>query len=307
MFKTKGIHHITAIVGDPQENVDFYANVLGLRLVKKTVNFDDPATYHLYFGDKTGQPGTILTFFPWPGAHRGRIGSGMVGVIPFVVPEGALDFWEKRLAQFNVSVQKGSRFGEEFLQFKDPHGLNLELVAREEGAKSDWISDGITSNTAIKGFAGAVLFTGAPYQTIELLEELMGLENIGQEGDYLRLRGEAEIGNVIDIKLTANPRGIMGAGTVHHIAWRTPDGDTQLEWQSHLFNNGFRTTEVKDRQYFNSIYFQERGGILFEIATDVPGFDRDEPVESLGQDLKLPPWLESRRERIKSLLPAIKV
>lgn len=304
---TTGIHHITAIVGNPQENVDFYAGILGLRLVKKTVNFDDPGTYHLYFGNEGGQPGTIMTFFPSPGAYKGRIGSGQVGVTTFVVPEKALDFWEKRLTSFNIPFKTEKRFGEDSLQFDDPHGLKLEIVARQQGPKSQWEFDGITQDEAIKGFGGAVLFSASPEQTVELLEQVMGLEKIGQDGNYVRLRAEGDLGNVIDIKLTANPRGLMGAGTVHHIAWRAEDFEDHQDWRAHIAENGFHPTEIVDRQYFNAIYFRETGGLLFEIATDPPGFDHDEGAETMGEQLMLPPWLEEHREKIEEILIPVTV
>ncbi|MGE8205590.1 ring-cleaving dioxygenase [Heyndrickxia sp. NPDC080065] len=304
---TTGIHHITAIVGDPQENVDFCAGILGLRLVKKTVNFDDPGTYHLYFGNEGGQPGTIMTFFPWPGAYKGRIGTGQVGVTTFVVPENAFNFWEQRLSAFKIPVTKDSRFGEDYLQFEDPHGLQLEIVARQEGPKSMWEFNGITQDEAIKGFGGAILFTAAPNQTIELLEEVMGLEKVGQEGNYVRLLAKGDLGNIIDIKLTASPRGQMGAGTVHHIAWRANDFEDHQEWRQHLAENGYYPTDIRDRQYFNAIYFREAGGILFEIATDPPGFSRDEPFEKMGEQLMLPAWLEEKREPIEDTLIPVTV
>lgn len=300
---TAGIHHITAIAGDAQENVDFYAGVLGLRLVKKTVNFDDPGTYHLYFGNEEGEPGTIMTFFPWAKAARGRVGTGQVGFTTLVVPEHALNFWESRLSSLHIPMEKETRFEETFLQFEDPHGLPLEIVARKEGQRSTWNTNKIPPEYAIKGFGGAVLFTASPYKTANLLEETMGLENLGQDGDYLRFRSEADFGNVIDIKLPASPRGQMGAGTIHHIAFRTKNIEDQKEWQQHLADQKFLTTEIKDRDYFTSIYFQEHGGILFEMATDGPGFTRDESLEVLGETLKLPEWLEKHRPRIEQKLP----
>ncbi|SFE58633.1 ring-cleaving dioxygenase [Alteribacillus iranensis] len=304
---TAGIHHITAIVGDPQENLDFYTEVLGLRLVKQTVNFDDPGTYHFYFGNEEGEPGTIMTVFPWAGAPQGRIGTGQVGITSFVVPEHALDYWEARLRDFDVEVTKETRFQEDFLQFDDPHGLRLEIVAREDGNPSTWESNGVTSEHAIKGFGGAVLCTAAPYKTAELLERGMGFKKEGQENDYLRFRSSGAFGNVIDIKLSASPRGEMGVGTVHHIAFRTEDGEDQLEWGKHLSDQGYFPTEIKDRDYFTSIYFREHGGLLFEMATDPPGFTRDEPLETLGETLKLPEWLEVHRTRIEGMLRPVTV
>ncbi|HLO13005.1 MAG TPA: ring-cleaving dioxygenase [Pseudoneobacillus sp.] len=302
--KTMGIHHITAIVGHPQENVDFYAGVLGLRLVKQTVNFDDPGTYHLYFGNEGGKPGTIITFFPWAGAYQGKIGDGQVGVTSYVVPKGAMEFWEKRLEKFNVTFNKSERFGERYLAFDDPHGLHLEIVAREEGEANTWNFGGVTPEVAIKGFGGATLFSAQPNKTEELLEKVMGLEFIGQEGDIARYRSSAEIGNVIDLKLTSAGRGQMGVGTVHHIAWRASDDEDQLDWKKYVEDNGYGVTPVQDRNYFNAIYFREHGHILFEIATDPPGFAIDETEETMGENLMLPSQYEPNRGKIeRGLLP----
>lgn len=302
--KTMGIHHITAIVGHPQENVDFYAGVLGLRLVKQTVNFDDPGTYHLYFGDGGGKPGTIITFFPWAGARQGKIGDGQVGVTSYVVPKGAMGFWENRLEKFKVPFTKVERFGEQYLEFDDPHGLHLEIVEREEGEVNNWNFSGVTPEVAIKGFGGATLLSSQPHKTADLLENVMGLELVGKEGDFARYRSSADIGNVIDLKLTPIGRGQMGVGTVHHIAWRASDDQDQLEWQKYVAGNGYGVTPVQDRNYFNAIYFREHGEILFEIATDPPGFAHDESVATMGEKLMLPAQYEQHREQIeRGLLP----
>ncbi|MEH7112823.1 ring-cleaving dioxygenase [Neobacillus niacini] len=302
--KTMGIHHITAIVGHPQENVDFYAGLLGLRLVKQTVNFDDPGTYHLYFGDEGGKPGTIITFFPWAGARQGKIGGGQVGVTSYVVPMGALEFWGNRLEKFKVPFNKTVRFGEQFLQFDDPHGLHLELVEREEGEINHWNFSGVTPEVAIKGFGGATLLSTQPNRTADLLENVMGLDLVGKDEDFARYRSSANIGNVIDLKLTSNSRGRMGVGTVHHIAWRAIDDQDQLDWQKYVAANGYGVTPVQDRNYFNAIYFREHGEILFEIATDPPGFAHDESQETMGEKLMLPAQYESQRERLtRGLIP----
>lgn len=305
--QTMGIHHITAIVGHPQENVDFYAGVLGLRLVKKTVNFDDPGTYHFYFGNESGKPGTIITFFPWVGAYRGKIGGGQVGVTTYVVPTGAIPFWEERLAKFDVQTAKSERFGETYLQFEDPHGLKLELVERDKGDKSRWTFGGVTSDVAIKGFGGAMLYSTNAERTAETLEHVMGLEVIGQEGDYIRFRSSANIGNTIDLNVNNIARGQMGVGTVHHIAWRASDNEDQLEWKRYVVQKGFAVTPVRDRNYFNAIYFREHGEILFEIATDPPGFAHDESEETMGEKLMLPPQYEHYREQLERSLIPIKV
>ncbi|WP_077620563.1 ring-cleaving dioxygenase [Bacillus sinesaloumensis] len=300
-MKTAGIHHITAIVGHPQENVDFYAGVLGLRLVKQTVNFDDPGTYHFYFGDDVGSPGSIITFFPWANATQGEIGDGQVGVTSYLVPKGALSFWESRLTKFGINYDKTERFGEQYLQFNDIHGLRLEIVEREEGPNNKWEFGEITSDVAIKGFGGAILFSSKPDETEKLLT-LMGLERVGEEGDLVRFTSEGDIGNVIDIKRTPGQRGRMGVGTVHHIAWRTKDDEEQLAWRQYISKNGYRVTDVRDRNYFNAIYFREHGEILFEIATDPPGFGIDEDYEKMGSNLKLPPQYEPHRQQIETVL-----
>lgn len=305
--KTMGIHHITAIVGHPQENVDFYAGVLGLRLVKQTVNFDDPGTYHLYFGDEGGKPGTIITFFPWAGARQGTIGDGQVGVTSYVVPKGAMGFWENRLEKFKVPFTKMERFGEQYLEFDDPHGLHLEIVERAEGEVNNWNFSGVTPDVAIKGFGGATLLSTQSNKTADLLENVMGLELVGREGDFARYRSSADIGNVIDLKLTSIGRGRMGMGTVHHIAWRASDDQDQLEWQKYVAANGYGVTPVQDRNYFNAIYFREQGEILFEIATDPPGFAHDEQQETMGEKLMLPAQYEPHRDQIEHQLLPFKV
>ncbi|MFJ8261205.1 ring-cleaving dioxygenase [Rummeliibacillus sp. NPDC094406] len=307
MKKTMGIHHITAIVGHPQENLDFYAGVLGLRLVKKTVNFDDPETYHLYFGNESGKPGTIITFFPWADALPGIIGDGQVGVTTYVVPNGSMAFWEKRLAKFNVTFTKKERFGERYLSFDDPHGLHLEIVERQEGENNLWVYGDVTPDVAIKGFGGATLFSTQPNKTADVLEKVLGLEVIGEEGEFIRFRSSADIGNIIDLKKIPSVKGVIGVGTVHHIAWRAKDDNDQLEWQTHVSENGRHVTEVKDRNYFKAIYFREPGEILFEIATDPPGFAHDESLDTMGEKLMLPAQYEPFRKQLEQSLIPIKV
>ncbi|HLU22488.1 MAG TPA: ring-cleaving dioxygenase [Bacillaceae bacterium] len=307
MKKTEGIHHITAIVGHPQENVDFYAGILGLRLVKKTVNFDDPGTYHLYFGDNRGKPGTIITFFPWANAYQGKIGGGQVGVTTYAIPTGAMSFWEKRLAKFNIKFTRSERFGETYLQFEDFHGLQLELVERAEGETNNWTFGDVTPNVAIKGFGGAILYSVNPAETIQTLQDIMGLEKVGEEGELIRFQSYGNIGNIIDVIQTPVERGEMGVGTVHHIAWRAKDDEDQLDWQQFVGNNGYGVTTVRDRNYFNAIYFREHGEILFEIATDPPGFAHDESYETMGTELKLPSQYEKFRERLQHKLIPINV
>ncbi|MDF2959664.1 MAG: ring-cleaving dioxygenase [Paenibacillus sp.] len=306
-LQTAGIHHITAFARNPQENVDFYAGILGLRLVKKTINFDAPEVYHLYFGDKAGNPGTIITFFPWPETRRGQIGGGQVGVTTYAVPVGALSFWEERLAGFNIPVTKAARFGEKYLQFDDNEGLHLELVERESGPNSEWRFGGIPADKAIKGFGGAVLFSTDSAKTISVLESILGLTKVGEDAGYIRLQAYGEVGNLIDVPVASMERGTGGAGTVHHIAWRAIDFDEHVQWQQEVANAGYYPTQVIDRQYFNAIYFRESGGILFEIATDPPGFANDEEADALGQKIMLPSWFEPRREQIEANLLPVQV
>jgi glyoxalase family protein len=306
-LQTAGIHHITAFARNPQENVDFYAGVLGLRLVKKTINFDAPDVYHLYFGNEAGSPGTIITFFPWPGSRKGKIGGGQVGVTTYVVPQGALAFWEARLESLGVSYTKTSRFEEAYLQFTDNEGLRLELVEREEGAQSNWSFGGIPADKAIKGFGGAILFSTSPLKTMDVLQNVLGLEKIAEDATYARFRSKGDIGNVIDVPLNSMARGEDGAGTVHHIAWRAETFEQHAEWRSSVQDHGYRPTQIIDRQYFNALYFRETGGILFEIATDPPGFARDEDAEALGEKLMLPEWFEPQRSLIEANLLPIQV
>lgn len=302
-----GIHHITAIVGNPQDNLDFYGSVLGLRLIKKTVNFDDPGTYHLYFGNEGGEPGTVITFFPWENSRQGKIGDGQVGATAFLVPEGSLEFWENRLVDFEIDVKKATRFGEDYLMFQDPHGLGLELVARKGGTENPYTFNGITSNKAIKGFAGATLYSSAPTETAATLEKVMGLEKTGEENGLMRFTAPGNIGNVIDLKMISVGKGETGVGMVHHIAWRAKNDDELLEWKNWVSESGLYPTEVKNRNYFNAIYYRESGGILFEIATDGPGFAHDESYETMGQGLMLPAQYEEHRNQLEAHLTPIKL
>ncbi|OMF65971.1 ring-cleaving dioxygenase [Paenibacillus sp. FSL R5-0766] len=306
-IQTAGIHHITAFAGDPQANVDFYAGVLGLRLVKKTINFDAPDVYHLYFGDEHGSPGTIITFFPSAGSPRGKIGGGQVGITSYVIPPGSIGFWQNRLEQYNIEVTKTSRFNEDLLQFEDGEGLRLELVEREEGATSTWAHEGFPTDKAIKGFGGAVLFSVNPQRTMDALEKILGFVRVSENEEYARFRSSGDIGNVVDVPVTRMALGMGGAGTVHHIAWRAKDDEEHAQWSEAVRDYGYQPTPVRDRQYFNAIYFRDAGGILFEIATDPPGFAKDEPADSLGQKLMLPAWFEKYRTQIEDNLQPIEV
>jgi glyoxalase family protein len=303
-----GLHHVTAIASDPQRNLDFYTEVLGLRLVKRTINFDDPGTYHFYFGDDTGRPGTILTFFPWPGARRGTAGTGETAATAFSVPQASLAFWEERLQAAGVAVQRaGRRFDEQVLTFADPDGMKLEIVGHADAsdANAPRTSD-VPAEHAIRGFFGVTLSESRLEETAATLG-LMGLQKIGEEGNRHRFAAEGDaLGNHIDVVVDAQMgHGRMGAGSVHHIAFRAADDGAQVEWQKTLAAHSLHVTPVMDRTYFHSIYFREPGGVLFEIATDPPGFALDEPVESLGEALKLPEWLEADRARVERALPRI--
>ena len=304
-----GIHHVTAIASDPQRNVDFYTTVLGLRMVKLTVNFDDPTTYHLYFGDERGTPGTLLTFFPWPGAARGQRETGQVAATTFSVPEGALDYWEDRLRQRDAGLlSRQSRFDEEILTFLDPDWMQLELVARPgEDTSAPWEGGGIPLDYAIRGFDGVTMWEKDPGPSLDLLTGTMGFRIVGEDGPWIRLQAATD-GPAALVELLHMPdgqRGTHGAGTVHHVAWRTPSDAEQLAWREEIASLGLRVTSVMDRRYFRSIYFREPGGVLFEIATDSPGMDWDEPVEALGSRLRLPSWFEPQRNEIEAALPEL--
>lgn len=307
-----GIHHITAIAGDPQQNIDFYTGVLGLRLVKITVNFDDPESYHFYYGDGLGRPGTILTFFSWPGAGRGRKGIGQVTAASFAVPRGSLAYWTQRLASHGiVSERQPERFGEPVLFFSDPDGLYLELIETPTvDASHVWQGGGVPAEFAIHGLHGARLSEREYEPTAALLTEIMGLRLIGHEHNRFRYEPAhshlAGAGRTIDVeRANVAPEGRVAVGTIHHIAFRTPDDAQQQEWLAEIGGLGYNISPVMDRIYFHSIYYREPGGILFEIATDSPGFATDEPVERLGEALQLPPWLETQRPRIEVALPPI--
>lgn len=305
-----GIHHITAIAADPQRNLDFYTDTLGLRLVKLTVNFDDPGTYHFYFADEKGRPGTILTFFPWPGARRGRPGNGQVSAVAFSVPPNALGYWEERLGAHGVSVSGvQARFEERVLILHDPDGLQLELVAHEDAPALPAGTGGdIAPEHAIRGFHHATLWLHDHEPTAQLLTETLGFQPVRDDGARFRFASQEAPGRLVDVvKRPDGQRGIMGAGAVHHIAWRTPDDERQLGWRRKLIELGYGVTPVKDRQYFHSIYFREPGGVLFEIATDSPGFTLDESLAELGTHLKLPPWLDESRSRIEGALPDLRL
>ena len=309
-MQISGIHHVTAISGPARRNLDFYKRVLGLRFVKKTVNFDDPGTYHLYFGDAAAAPGSILTFFPWEHAAPGRLGIGETQETVFRVPEGAIGYWAHRLVEHGVTHDVPvKRFGETVLAFRDPDGMRLALVGlpgiEDEPA---WAEGGIPAEHAIRGFHGVSLLLAEAAPTAAILTDVFGFAEVAREDTLIRYRAEgADVGGVIDIRVAGGfLPARQGAGSVHHIAFRAADDAAQDGMVRRLAeNHGIRTTEQRDRNYFRSVYFREPGGVLFEIATDIPGFAVDEPAETLGQALKLPPGLESHRARIEAVLPAL--
>lgn len=303
MNPIRGIHHITAMCGDPQQNVDFYAGVLGLSLVKVTVNYDDPGTYHLYYGDASASPGTILTFFPWPGAPRGRSGVGQVGVTAFAVPPGSLGFWAARLDAAGAATVVEERFGERALCFADPDELSLEIV--EAAWAISPVAGPLSGDVAIRGFHSATLWLAGFERSAEVLSESLGLQARESEENRFRYGFGDEPGQAIDLLcLPGRQRGRTGAGAVHHIAFRLRDDADQSDWRTRVAAAGLDVTRVLDRTYFHSIYFREPGGVLYEMATDAPGFAVNEPAGSLGTNLMLPSWLEPSRDRLRAILPA---
>jgi glyoxalase family protein len=306
-----GLHHITALSGAAQTTLDFYAGVLGLRRVKTTVNFDDPKTHHLYYGDTVGRPGTVLTFFPWPQARAGRRGAGMVHTVAFAVPAGTLDAWQAALDDAGVPATRATRFGDPVLQFEDPAGLRLELIATDRMENGGAWADGpVPAAHAIRGFHAPTLPVFSDDRTPELLTEVFGWDRVDEHDARVRLRAPAPgLADVVDLQIRdRHPSGRMGTGTVHHVAFRARTADEQRRWQRALRDRDIQVTDVKDRQYFQSIYFRDpswTSGILFEIATDGPGFLTDESEGELGEALRLPSWLESRRDELESALPAL--
>jgi glyoxalase family protein len=284
-----GLHHVTAVASDPRKNVEFYTKFLGLKLVKKTVNFDDPTTYHLYYGDAVGSPGTILTFFPWPHTFRGRRGAGQVVATAYYVPAGSLESWITRAHDLKIEVEDDAvRFGERYIAVTDPDGMRVELFEGGEPLR-------FHSVTLLES-------DGAP--TGEMLGGLMGWRVVGKEGSRTRYASSAS--GVVDVEVVPGAkRGTFGAGIVHHVAFRTPDDESQVQWREAIEQAGHHVSPVMDRNYFHSIYYREPGGVLFEIATDPPGFAVDEPADQLGTSLKLPIWFEPRRAELEAVLPSL--
>ncbi len=305
-----GLHHVTAITSDAQKNIDFYCGVLGLRLVKLTVNFDDPGSYHLYYGDELGRPGTILTFFAWPGAHRGRIGPPQVTVTAYAVPANAIDYWVGRLKEKGLNPRTTERFGERVLSFVDPDGMQLEIVGGAEPKGQAWAAGPIPVAEAIRGFHSITISEEGYENTARLLTDVMGFK--ATSSDQNRFRYQAGVGDgfasTIDLVCVPDARhGSMGAGVVHHVAFRTPDDGQQEAWRKTIAGAYFNVSPVMDRTYFHSIYYREPGGVLFEIATENPGFTVDQPADQLGAKLMLPAWLEKHRAEIERVLPTVKL
>ena len=306
MNPIEGLHHITAVARDAQRNVDFYRNILGQRLVKKTVNFDDPGTYHFYYADAAGTPGSVLTFFPWTGIPRAVRGNGAANALAYNIPHDSLGFWQENLKRNGVQTEPlEQRFGADVLAFDDPDGLRIELIgSSEQPAIEPWLEGPVDARFALQGFHSATLWLDRVEPSAELLTKQMGYTFSAQEGSRYRFTGgPAALGSTLDIvERPGGSQAVFGAGSVHHIAFRVPDDPSQLDYQLALRSAGLGVTEVRDRSYFHSIYFREPGGVLFEIATNTPGFATDEPKTALGEMLKLPAWLESKRPQIEDLL-----
>jgi glyoxalase family protein len=310
-IKIRGLHHVTAIASDPQRILNFYVGLLGLRFVKRTINFDDPGTYHFYFGDRRGTPGTILTFFPWPGAQRGIRGTGQIEATAFAISPNSIAYWLERCKQQHVTAEKISRFGQEVIRFTDPDGLLLELIASSSPPSVEpWPEGPIPTEHALHGFHSVSAALEGYERTARLLTDSFGYRLIEQLGNRFRFVApdDAALGRIVDLLcLPDTGLGRVAAGSVHHIAFRASDDTEQLKWREHLVELGYNVTPVIDRTYFHSIYFREPGGVLFEIATEPPGFTLDEKLEELGTNLRLPPWMESARSQIEKILPPIRV
>lgn len=305
----RGIHHITAIAGDAKKNYDFYTRVLGLRLVKKTVNFDDPETYHFYYGDEVGTPGTILTFFPWGGISAGRRGTRQVTEIGYSVPEGSLDFWMKRFEANNVTYNKvAEKFGEQYLTFLDPDGLKFELtVPKNEDTRKPWTTSEVGELVATRGFHHITITTNKAEATARVLTDILGYRLTEQHVNRFRfITDHAAQANLVDlVEAPGESAGHVAGGSVHHVAFRVENEEVLMYYRQKVLEAGLQITEKIDRNYFYSLYFREPGGVLFEIATDNPGFATDETVEDLGKGLKLPPQYEAYREQLEKVLPSL--
>ena len=302
---THGIHHVTAIASDPERNYEFYAETLGLRLVKRSVNQDDVSVYHLFYADHEGTPGTSMTFFPYTDARSGQVGTGQVSTVSFLVPEGSLEYWRDRLEDADANPGEPlERFGDAVLPFEDPDGLPLELVTRSDAPPANLPESPVPEEHAIRGFFGVTLSLTSAEPTTDLLED-MGYDETAREGTRRRYETDGDLGFVVDVDEDPQaPQGLPGAGTVHHVAFQVRE-DEQEEWREFLIDRGLRPTEIIDRKWFRSVYAREYGGVLFEFATKEPGYTVDEELEELGERLVLPEWLEDRREEIEAGLPPL--
>jgi glyoxalase family protein len=307
MRSANGLHHITAISGDAQENLDFYAGVLGMRLVKRSVNQDDPGTYHLFYADAVGHPGADLTFFPWTQMAPPVMGHGLTNEVELEVPPESLGFWRARLDKYGARVGAGElRFGKPVLPVIDPHGLKLALVEDASGRPFEpWTDSPVAVEHQVRGLFGARVWERDAAATGTFIQEAMGFTRIGEENGWTRY-GFLKSAGVIDIRETPGERrGRWGIGSVHHLAWRVDDDSHQLEVRNQVVAHGGSATPVIDRFWFKSVYFKEPGGVLFELATDGPGFAVDEDVAHLGKTLVLPPFLEAHRDKIEAVLPPL--
>jgi glyoxalase family protein len=304
-----GIHHITAIAGNAKRNYDFYTKVLGLRMVKKTVNFDDPETYHLYYGDKQGSPGTILTFFPWEGVQTGRRGARQATEIGYSVPGNSFDFWLKRFEKYNVTYNKvAEKFGEQYLTFLDPDGLKLELIASQAtDSRLPWETEEVTAENATKGFHNVTITTNKIQPTADILTNVFGYRLLEQHVNRYRFITDAvDNANIIDlVEVAGEAAGHVAGGSVHHVAFRVENEEILMQCRDKIAALGLNITDKIDRNYFYSLYFREPGGVLFELATDNPGFSVDESVEELGTHLKLPEQHERFRSALEKSLPKL--
>jgi glyoxalase family protein len=310
MNKILGLHHITAIAGDAQRNYDFYTKTLGLRLVKKTVNFDDPQTYHFYFGDEVGTPGSILTFFPWANVRQGTNGAGMATEIGYSVPKASLDFWKTRFEKLNIIHDISERFGEKLLTFQDPDGLWLSLIeAKHNDDRKGYETAEIKSDAALKGFHTVTLTLNNIKATAAILTEIFGYKQKEKEGSLYRYKTDAvENAALVDLlEMPQAQRGLNAGGTNHHVAFRVKDEETLMAMREKVVAKGLQITEKINRDYFFSLYFREPGGVLFEIATDNPGFATDETVENLGSSLQLPDRYKPMRDKIEKGLPKLQI
>ena len=306
-LQTPGLHHVTAIVGDPQTNADFYVGTLGLRMVKRTVNHDDTGTYHLYFGDGEGTPGTNITFFPWGETGRnGEFGAGQTQTTAYLIDEGSVDYWGDRLDGEGVDYEREQRFDEQVLRFRDPDGIELELVATDAPSEAaPWADSPVPAAHQLRGFYSVTLAVSDFGPTEDILTDVLGYEFEAERDGRRRYRSApGGPGSVVDLVETDRGRGQMGLGTVHHVAFEAADLDEQAAWREAYAEAGLQPSQVLDRKYFQSIYTREPGGILFEMATPEPGFTADEALDELGSRLTLPERLESQRDRIESQLPA---